>query len=68
MLVLSRKKGEALKIGENITLEILSIDGDRIRIGIAAPKEVRIIRKELLDETIQINKAATTTQEIDFTK
>ena len=61
MLVLSRKKGESLAIGENVTIEILSVEGDRVRIGIEAPREVRIFRKELLDETIHMNKAATST-------
>ena len=61
MLVLSRKKGETLSIGENVTIEILSVEGDRVRIGIDAPREVRIFRKELLDETIDMNKAATHT-------
>ena len=66
MLVLSRKAGEAISIGPDITLEILGIEGDRIRIGIQAPKEIRIFRKELLDETININKAAVSTQVVTF--
>lgn len=69
MLVLSRKKGEALSIGPNITVEILGVEGDRVRIGISAPKEVRIFRKELLEETIGINKDAINVRGvIDFTK
>lgn len=68
MLVLSRKKGEALSLGQNITVEILGIEGDRVRIGIDAPKEIRIFRKELLDETININKIAAKTPTVDFTK
>ncbi len=58
MLVLSRKTGEGIVLDKDITIDILSIDGDRIRIGIQAPKEMRIFRKELLEETIDINRAA----------
>ena len=58
MLVLSRKAGEGISINQNISIEILSIEGDRVRIGILAPKEIRIYRKELLEQTIDINKAA----------
>lgn len=66
MLVLSRKTGEAISIGPDVTLEILGIEGDRIRIGITAPKEIRIYRKELLEETININKAAIMTPVVNF--
>ena len=58
MLVLSRKTGEGITIDQDIMIDIVAIDGDRVRIGIQAPKEVRIFRKELLEETIDINKAA----------
>ena len=47
MLVLSRKIGEEILIGENIRLTILSTKGERVRIGIAAPPEVRVDRYEL---------------------
>lgn len=58
MLVLSRKTGEGIVLDKDITIDILSIDGDRIRIGIQAPREMRIFRKELLEETIGMNRAA----------
>ncbi|MGE5495285.1 MAG: carbon storage regulator CsrA [Burkholderiales bacterium] len=58
MLVLSRKTGEGIVLDKDITIDILSIDGDRIRIGIQAPREMRIFRKELLEETIDINRSA----------
>jgi carbon storage regulator len=66
MLVLSRKTGEAIAIGQDVTLEIIAIEGDRVRVGIRAPKEIRIFRKELLDETININKLAVNTPPISF--
>lgn len=68
MLVLSRKKGEQLAIGPDIIIEILGVEGDRVRVGINAPKDVRIFRKELLDETISINKQAMETPIVDFRK
>ncbi len=49
MLILARKTGESIKIGENITLEIMSIAGNTVKIGIEAPKEIGILRKELYD-------------------
>ena len=48
MLVLSRKEGESLMIGENISITILSVEpGGQVNIGISAPKEVLVLRSEL---------------------
>jgi carbon storage regulator len=47
MLVLSRKPGEKVKIGEDITLTVLAVVGGRIRLGIEAPDDVRVLRREL---------------------
>jgi len=55
MLVISRKPGEKLKIGESVYLTVLSINGDKVTVGIQAPKEISILRGELL-ETIEHNK------------
>lgn len=49
MLILARKSGESIKIGDNITLEIISLTGNTVKIGIEAPKEISILRKELYD-------------------
>ena len=68
MLVLSRKSGEGIKINKNVTIDILSIDGDRVRIGIQAPKDMRIFRKELLEETIGVNMAAVNTPAVPLLK
>ena len=48
MLVLSRKTDERIIIDDRITITILEVRGDRIRIGIEAPKEVPVLREELL--------------------
>ena len=47
MLVLTRKKGEAIQIGDDIEIKVLSVDGDQIKIGIEAPQSVDIYRKEI---------------------
>ncbi len=48
MLVLTRKVGERIVIDNNITVEVLEVNGNRVRIGIQAPDGVTILRKELL--------------------
>jgi carbon storage regulator len=48
MLVLTRKSGETITIGENIEVKVLSIKGGQVRIGIDAPKSVSITREEVL--------------------
>ena len=68
MLVLSRKKGEGITINQDITINVLSIDNDRVRLGISAPKEVRIFRKELMEQTVDINKAALNAPALSFKK
>ena len=68
MLVLSRKTGEGIALDQDVVIEILSIDGDRVRIGIKAPKEMRIYRNELLEETIDSNRAAANTPAISFNR
>jgi carbon storage regulator len=47
MLVLSRKQDEKIIIGDSITLMVVSIQGDKVRLGIEAPKEVTIHREEV---------------------
>lgn len=50
MLVLSRKQGETIKIGDAITITVRRIKGNEVRIGVDAPKEVRVVRGELLNK------------------
>lgn len=58
MLALTRKKGESLVINNNIEITILEIRGDQIKIGISAPKEVPIYRKEVFLQIQEENKKA----------
>ena len=50
MLVLSRKVGERILIGDDISVMVLDIDDNKVRIGIEAPKEVLIVRPEVLEK------------------
>lgn len=50
MLVLSRKESEKIKLGDEITITVVRVSGDRVRIGIEAPKDMIILRRELEDE------------------
>ena len=47
MLVLSRKKNESIVIGDNVQIEVLKVSGNTVRIGIKAPREVKVLRGEL---------------------
>lgn len=58
MLVLTRKKNESILIGEEIEIKILSIDGDQIKLGVNAPYEVDIYRKELYEDIQKENNQA----------
>ena len=49
MLVLTRKKDEMIHIGDGIRVTVISVRGDRVRLGFEAPPEVRILRTELQD-------------------
>jgi len=49
MLILSRKKNESIVINDNITIVIVEIRGDKVRLGVNAPKEVPVHRQEVYD-------------------
>lgn len=51
MLILQRKAGEALMIGEDIMVRVISVDGARVRLAISAPENVSILRSELVTAT-----------------
>ncbi len=58
MLVLSRKKNESIIINGNIEIKIIESDDGKVRIGIDAPKDIEIHRKEVFDQIMAENKAA----------
>ena len=61
MLILSRKVDQKIKIGADITLSIIEIRGDQVKIGVEAPKSVKVFRQEVL-EAIQSENIAAATQ------
>lgn len=56
MLILTRKKGEALLIGDEIKISVLEVDGEKVSVGIQAPRNVKVLREELILQTIDYNK------------
>ena len=68
MLALTRKKGEALMVNNNVEITILEVRGDQVKIGIAAPKEVPIYRKEVYLQIQEENKASFSPEGLDALK
>lgn len=58
MLALSRKKNEALVVNNNIEITVLEIKGEQVKLGISAPREVPVYRKEVYVQIQEANKAA----------
>lgn len=58
MLILSRKIDEKIKIGDNITITLIDVHGDQVKIGVEAPKNVKVFRQEVFDAIQSENKAA----------
>ena len=63
MLVLARKLDESIVIGDNIVVKIVGIENGMVKLGIDAPKDVAIIRNELIEEVKEQNRAALHTAE-----
>ena len=63
MLVLSRRAGESVVIGEDVTVSVLEVRGDVVRIGIDAPRSVAVHRAELLVQLEESNKEAASPSE-----
>ena len=53
MLILTRKTGESMMIGDNITVTVMGVKGNQIRIGVDAPKEVEVHREEIYQKIAQ---------------
>jgi len=58
MLVLSRKLNEKIKLGEDIEITIVAISGDSVRIGINAPRDLKILRNEIYEDIQRQNREA----------
>lgn len=58
MLVLTRKNGETIKIGDDIEITVISSRNDQVKIGINAPKNIEVFRKEILDKIQSENEEA----------
>ncbi|WP_100401659.1 carbon storage regulator CsrA [Bacillus sp. FJAT-42315] len=58
MLVLTRKTGEAIQIGDDIEITVVSIKGDQVKLGINAPKHIDIHRKEVYLSILEENQSA----------
>lgn len=68
MLALSRKKNEAIIINNNIEVTILEVKGDQVKIGITAPKEVPVYRKEVYVQIQEANKESVSAEGINALK
>lgn len=58
MLVLTRRAGESIQIGDNVTVTVIAVNGDQIRLGIDAPRSLRVLRREVLEAVAEANQAA----------
>ena len=68
MLALSRKSGESIMIGSDIEITILEVKGEQVKIGIAAPKQVPVYRKEIYVEIQQANREAVAQLDVENLK
>lgn len=65
MLVLSRREGQSIMIGNNIVVTVIEIRGEHVRIGIEAPRSITVHREEVAAEIRASNKAARLSADID---
>jgi carbon storage regulator len=66
VLILSRRPGQTILIQDNISVTILEVSGDRVKLGINAPKEVRVLRRELEEAVRAENLTAAAASSKDF--
>ena len=55
MLVLSRRENESVMVGEDIEITVVSVEGDKVKLGIKAPREIQVHRKEVYERIAQEN-------------
>lgn len=65
MLILSRKTNQKIRVGDSIEITVIEVRGDQVKIGVEAPRSVKVFRKEIYDEIQRENKAALVTGNID---
>ena len=68
MLALTRKKGESLVINNNVEITVLEVRGEQVKLGISAPKEVPIYRKEVYTQIQEENTAASNAESLEILK
>lgn len=68
MLALSRKKNEALIINNNVEITVLEVKGDQVKLGITAPREVPVYRKEVYLQIQEANRSAMNVEGLDALK
>jgi len=60
VLILTRRAGETIVIDKSIRVTVLAVDGERVKLGVEAPREIPVVRQELLEEVRQSNLASVT--------
>lgn len=68
MLALTRKKGESLVLNNNIEVTVLEIRGDQVKLGVKAPREVPVYRKEVYMQIQKENEAAASVENLEALK
>ena len=68
MLALTRKKGESIMVNNNIEISILELRGDQVKIGITAPKEIPVYRKEVYLQIQKENEASSSPKSLEALK
>ena len=65
MLILSRKTNQKIRVGDSIEITVIEVRGDQVKIGVEAPRSVKVFREEIYDEIQRENAAALATGNID---
>ncbi len=68
MLILARRVQEAIKIGDDVTITILSVRGNQVRLGIDAPREISVLRQEVYESIQQANILSAKGEKTDIAK